>query len=201
MFWPGLRRRTLLSSRSLLLGCRPFLLRSLLMLRWQRLLLYRALLLGYRAFLQRRLLMLRCRLVLRCQLVLRCRLVLRQRLLLNRAFLWGWMYLLRRSLLWSWAHLLRWPLWLGLLHMLGWRSLYGWPRLRNLLGDARPRYRSCSLTRLQGRMIDRSRQWMLLYNRRLDRFTPLDGKRPVHYNRLRLTRIDAGKLGAVSAGG
>jgi hypothetical protein len=34
LFWPGLRRRMLLSSRSLLLGCRSFLLRGLLMLRW-----------------------------------------------------------------------------------------------------------------------------------------------------------------------
>jgi hypothetical protein len=39
LFWPGLRRRMLLNSRSLLLGYRPFLLRDLLMLLWCRLVL------------------------------------------------------------------------------------------------------------------------------------------------------------------
>lgn len=56
LFWPGLRRRMLLSSRSLLLGRGSFLLRGLLMLQGCRLvLLYRLLLyplsLGHRPFL------------------------------------------------------------------------------------------------------------------------------------------------------
>jgi hypothetical protein len=62
---------------SLLLGCRAFLLRGLLMLQWcrlvlgDRLLLYWSLLLGCRAFLLRGLLMLQwCRLVLGDRLLL-----------------------------------------------------------------------------------------------------------------------------------
>jgi hypothetical protein len=50
-------------------------------------------------------------------------------------------------------------------------------------------------------MVDGSLQWTLLNNRGLDWFTALDGKRPVHDNRLRLTAVDGGKLGAVSSGG
>jgi hypothetical protein len=50
-------------------------------------------------------------------------------------------------------------------------------------------------------MIDGRRQWTLLDSRSLDWFTPLDGKRPVHYYRLRLPAVDGGELCAVSAGG
>jgi hypothetical protein len=42
---------------------------------------------------------------------------------------------------------------------------------------------------------------MLLYNRRMDWFTPLDGKRPVHYYCLRLPAVDGGELCTVGAGG
>jgi len=50
-------------------------------------------------------------------------------------------------------------------------------------------------------MIDGSRRWTLLYNRSLNWFTPLDGKRPVHYNGLRLTAVYGGELRAVGACG
>jgi hypothetical protein len=49
-------------------------------------------------------------------------------------------------------------------------------------------------------MTDGSRLWTLLYSRRLQWFTPLHGKRPVHNHSLRLTAVDGGKLGAVGAG-
>ena len=54
------------------------------------------------------------------------------------------------------------------------------------LGNACPWYRPFSL---RGMQWCGSRQWTLLYSRSLDWFTPLDGKRPVHYNRLRLSRL------------
>jgi hypothetical protein len=81
LLWPGLRRRMLLSSRSLLLGCRSFL-RSRLMLRWCRLVL------RYRLLLYRSLLLLDLSFLLRSRLMLRwCRLVLRYRPLLYRSLL------------------------------------------------------------------------------------------------------------------
>jgi hypothetical protein len=67
--------------------------------------------------------------------------------------------------------------------------------LRFLLGEARPWYRSFSL---RGVQRCGSRQRMLLHGRRRDWLTPLDGKRPVHDHRLRLTAVDGGKLCAVA---
>ena len=167
LFWPGLRRRMLLTDGSLLLGCRPLLPRGLLMLRLyqlvlrDRLLLYRPLLLGY------------------------------------RAFLGIWMHLRSGPLLVSRAQLLGWPLRLRLPYLLRRRRLQGWPGLWSLLGNACPWYRPLCLRGVQGRG---SRQWTLLYSRSLNWLAPLDGERPVHYNRLRLAAVDGRELGTVGAG-
>lgn len=136
LLWPGLRRRMLLSSRSLLLRCGSFLLRGLLMLRCCQLVL-RCRLLGYRS------LLLGCgSLLLRGLLMLRCWSLLGQRLYL--------LYRLHghsRALLGFRAHLLGWPLRLRLPHLLG-RQLGGWLRLWSLLGDACPWYRPFPLRRV-----------------------------------------------------
>jgi len=173
-----------------LLGVRallPWLLLGRSLLFWPGL--RRRMLLNSRPFLLPFRLMLRCWSLLGLYLLYR----LRGR---SRAFLRGWVYLRSRSLLGSRAHLLRWSLRLSLPHLFR-GGLLGWPGLRNLLGGACSRYRPFSL---RGMQWCGSRQWMLLYSRSLHWFTPLDGKRPVHYHRLRLTAVDAGKLGAVSAG-
>ncbi len=143
LFWPGLRRWMLLSSRSLFLGCGSFLLRGMLML-------------GL------------------------CRLVLRHRTLLR-----------------SWPRLEQGLYLLYGLHGGGRAFLRAWPGLRSLLGNACPCYRPFSL---RGVQWSGSGQRTLLYRRRLDWFTPLDGKRPVHDYRLRLTAVDGGKLCAVAGG-
>jgi hypothetical protein len=154
-------------------------------------LLGRSLLLLCRSFLLQGRLMLRYRVLLR----LRCWLMLGNRLrLLHRFCGHDWAFL------GSGVHLLRWPLWLSLPHLFRGR-LHGWPRLRNLLGSPRFRYRPFSLTRPQWRLIDEIRRRTLLYGWRCDRLLPLHGQRMAHHDGLRLTAVDGNKLCTVGAGG
>jgi hypothetical protein len=202
----------MLLSRSLLLHCRSFLLRSGLMLRYRVWLRYR--LLRCRSLLRRCWsFLLQGRLVLRYRVLLRERSLLRFCLMLGkwlcllhrfyrhgRTFLRIWVQLGNRPLLGSGVHLLRWPLRLSMAHLFR-GCLHGWPRLRNLLCSPRSWYRPFSLTRLQWRMIEGIGRWTLLWGWGRDRLLPLHRQRVAHDDRLRLTAVDGNKLCTVGAGG